>query len=82
MAALYKVVSGAGRRGTCLFTRPELFPGSRFYSSRDEGVSAAEGDEKQRSGFAAAYELHSELKQQQDTKVRFLLFYYYSNFNQ
>ncbi|MCI4393333.1 hypothetical protein PGIGA_G00156220 [Pangasianodon gigas] len=68
MAALYKVVSSARRRGTCLLTKPEAFLGSRFYSSGDEGVSAGGEEEKQKSGFAAAYELHSELKQQQDTK--------------
>lgn len=71
MASLYKVVSSARRRGTCLLTKAEVFPGSRFSSSGDGGISAeGGGEEKQKSGFAAAYELHSELKQQQDsTKV-------------
>ncbi|XP_053472423.1 28S ribosomal protein S28, mitochondrial [Ictalurus furcatus] len=69
MAALYKVVSSARRGGTCLLTKREVFVGSRFYSSGDGGVSAGGEEEKQKSGFAAAYELHSELKQQQqDTK--------------
>ncbi|KAF4093336.1 hypothetical protein AMELA_G00000890 [Ameiurus melas] len=69
MAALCKVVSSARRAGTCFLTKREVFLGSRFYSSGDEGVSAGGEEDKQKSGFAAAYELHSELKQQQqDTK--------------
>ncbi|KAK3509957.1 hypothetical protein QTP70_023788 [Hemibagrus guttatus] len=70
MAALYKVVSSVRRGGTCLLRKPEVFLGSRFCSSGDKGVSTGGEEEKQRSGFAAAYELHSEMKQQQDTKNR------------
>lgn len=69
MASLCKVVSSARRRGTCLIPKRGVFRGSRFYSSGDEVVAAGGEEEKQKSGFAAAYELHSELKQQQDTKV-------------
>lgn len=70
MAALYKVASSARRGGTCLLRKPAVFLGNRFCSSGDEGLSTAGGEEeKQRSGFAAAYELHSEMKQQQDTEV-------------
>ncbi|KAI5088914.1 28S ribosomal protein S28, mitochondrial [Silurus meridionalis] len=70
MASLYKVVCGAGRRGARFFLKAEVSPGGRFYSSGDGGASAAGGaEEKHKSGFAAAYELHSELKQQQDTKT-------------
>ncbi|TSK67240.1 28S ribosomal protein S28, mitochondrial [Bagarius yarrelli] len=68
MAALYKVVSGTRLKGTCLLTKPEIFLGSRFFSSDDKVVSTEGEEEKRKSGFAAAYELHSELKQQQDTK--------------
>lgn len=70
MAALYKVVSSARRGGTCLLTKRDVFLGRKCYSSDDKDVSTGGGEEgKQRSGFAAAYELHTELKQQQDTKV-------------
>ncbi|GAA6098017.1 28S ribosomal protein S28, mitochondrial [Tachysurus ichikawai] len=69
MAALYKVVSSARRGGTCLLTKRDVFLGRKCYSSDDKDVSTGGGEEgKQRSGFAAAYELHTELKQQQDTK--------------
>lgn len=79
MAALYKVVSSARRRGTCLLTKPEVFLGSRFYSSGNGGLSEGGEEEKQKSGFAAAYELHSELKKQQDTKVYILQFLHVIN---
>ncbi|XP_053347682.1 28S ribosomal protein S28, mitochondrial [Clarias gariepinus] len=69
MASLYKVASCARHRGARLLTKPEGYPPGRWYSSGgDEGVSTGGGEEKQKSGFALAYELHSELKQQQGTK--------------
>ncbi|KAG9330165.1 hypothetical protein JZ751_027048 [Albula glossodonta] len=75
MAALCKVVRSVSRRGYVgvFARRPDAFC-KTLYSTTDSGESAGESEkevassaaEKPKSGFAAAFDLHSDLKQKQD----------------
>ncbi|KAK1802075.1 hypothetical protein P4O66_004417 [Electrophorus voltai] len=67
MSRVCKVVSSACRR-TFFLAKPKAFIRGTFHSA-DGGEATADkatpATEKPKSGFAAAYELHSELKQKQ-----------------
>ncbi|KAG9329688.1 hypothetical protein JZ751_030059 [Albula glossodonta] len=75
MAAVCKVVRSVSRRGYVgvFARRPDAFC-KTLYSTTDSGESAGESEkevassaaEKPKSGFAAAFDLHSDLKQKQD----------------
>ncbi|XP_063061719.1 28S ribosomal protein S28, mitochondrial [Engraulis encrasicolus] len=72
MAALYKVAC-RWSSGTCVFRRPALYSPRNLYSSDSSTPIEGQGEtesqqpvaEKPKSGFAVAYELHSDLRQQQ-----------------
>ncbi|KAL2086115.1 hypothetical protein ACEWY4_017174 [Coilia grayii] len=76
MAALCKVAC-RWSSGTCVFRRAALYSHRKLYSSDSSippgGQSETEPQqptaEKPKSGFAVAYELHSDLRQQQDSST-------------